>query len=153
MRTAFRHSIRSTLIFFIAILTLCACERRCQQLPEQPFQSVSDTEWRLVRSTARGDEGLDAFNFYILKLDQAMTIEIYYVRNNRRDPEPTYYGSYYVPSEGVIIAELQTAQSSGAQSVQYQFDLSNRLYLYAGGATMEFYPFEGIVKPDNLCTF
>ncbi|MCB0416045.1 MAG: hypothetical protein H6617_03260 [Bdellovibrionaceae bacterium] len=151
----FRFLQGMTLIGALFLLSGCFA-KSCQKLPDQRFQSITETEWRLVYSTDPSTASqLNNFNFTILTFTDSFDIQMTSVKNNQQAGTPEVVGDYTVQNGEFIVAKLQSFDGSDLGTMTWSFTLSRILTLIdtSTGFTFIFYPFEGIVKPDFQCEF
>lgn len=158
MNTALKTTLIQSITVLSVMLMLSGCLLPpCQQLPEEPFQSVTDTEWRLVSTTdANAAANLNNFNFIIFTFTQDFGIQFTTVDLNTQSGNPITEGRYdVIPEQKLIVAELTRVGDGSQSNVVWRYRLGSKLELTdtASGQHYEFYPFEGIVKPDFQCKF
>ncbi|MEZ4752657.1 MAG: hypothetical protein R3B54_19080 [Bdellovibrionota bacterium] len=157
MNTTLKHRIAEGMALLGALFLLSGCfAKSCQKLPEQRFQSITETEWRLVYTTDPSTASqLNNFNFTILSFTDSFDLQMTSVKNNQQAGTPEVVGEYAVQNGEFIIAKLEKFDGTSLGTTVWSFQLSRTLTLIdtATGFTFVFYPFEGIVKPDFQCEF
>jgi hypothetical protein len=165
----------TTFVEFLVTLGLVflatGCQMKCQQLTEQ-LTSLSDKELRMAETTDPTVRDLTNTNFITMSFFNNYTGEVHKVQNNNRFNAAALVFTYNVnPDQKTLKIQYSTPAtedngsgsgsggSSGGDPVGnpkvYTYTLSNQLMLTdtTSGFTYRFVPFEGIVKPDQKCTF
>jgi hypothetical protein len=149
------------------LLAVTGCQKKCQQPPATPFQSITDTEWRLVESDDPSVSAtLTRFTFLIWKFDATLTGSIINVVNNLKYNNPVLTMNYQINADDGLIeiqfvspgqpdAQGNPTQGTVQGQTTYQYALKRDLTLYdtSKGYTYRFVQFQGIVNPDNTCVF
>jgi hypothetical protein len=153
------------------ILFATGCQKKCQQPAQQAFTSITQAQWRLVSTTdPKVSPNLTNFTFLIWSFSNNFTGQIVKVINNEQYNNPVFTFQFNVdPSANVILIDYQTpgqptTNAQGQQTAgsptdngtfQYSYNLTASLDLYDSteGYSYHFVPFQGIVNPDESCTF
>lgn len=158
-------------------LFLGACQKKCQQPATEKFKTITGQEWRLIETNDpdKGFKGLNNTTFLIWSFSKNYTGSITKVLNNDKYDTPVFTLKYQIDPEQQLIRMLMEPTDSGAGAstdpaaggtdtqaqpattadpVDYTYDLGRDLTLTdAHGRYYHFVPFQGIVDPDNTCTF
>lgn len=165
---------RQTWRFILISLTLSSCgQRKCQAPVEQPFQTFTETQWRLVETNDPNPEfrKLSLTNFLIMTFKLNSTGDIKRVENNDLYETPVATFIYDVDKQNRRIraeisqsnVTLSTDNSGGKtpsdneqkSTVDYQYSLGREFTLTGTytGFRYRFVPFTGVVAPDKICQF
>jgi hypothetical protein len=172
MNTA-RAKIRSFLclagVALALSLLLVGCQKKCQPPVTQKFQTLAETQWRLVETSDTSVKGLDRFNFLIYNFARNFSGNIQQVRYNDlfETPFKTFnwninpdtqqlvirYQDIAPPAEGTA-TQAGSGNRQGPTDSLYAYDLGRELELYdERGSYYRFVPFTGVVDPDSTCEF
>lgn len=159
-----RHLKNLSFLFVLALWGLMpACQKKCQQAGER-LQTIIDKEFRLVQSNDPQVKDLTKTNFLIMVFRINFTGEVFRVENNDRYDNAVLTFKYNIDPERKLIRvqyykpageEAEGAEVGEAQGKvhTYKYDLTNELKLNEGGMSYRYVPFEGVVKPDEVCEF
>ncbi len=169
-------SIRSLYIWLALLSVICfpACQQLCQQ-PGQALTTITNQQFRLVSTTDPSVQNLSNTNFEIIQFSNNYTGSVFKVQNNEEFNTPALTFTYNVsPSTNQLsLTFSEPADNSGGgdgvstptqvgSPEMFQYNLTNELDLTAQGGcvsqggqpcTYRFVPFQGIVLPDQQCTF
>lgn len=158
------------LLFIIFILNACN-KPQCEPLPSTNFSSITDTKWRLIKTTDPNlSSSIDNFNFYIFQFNDNFTGSVFQVENNQEITNPVETFNYVInPQSKIIEIEYTTPSSQGSSTqnqtstIDYSYVLTNQLSLQTttlnggggsgSGISYNFVPFTGVVAPDSSCVF
>jgi hypothetical protein len=162
--------IASLLSLGALLVLLPGCQKKCQPPVTERFQTLSETQWRLVETTDRSVKGLDRFNFLIYNFARNFSGNIQQVRYNDLFETPFKTFNWNVnPDSGELVLRYQeiappatdgtqsgggTTSRQGPTDVFYSYDLGRELELFdQRGNYYRFVPFTGVVDPDSSCVF
>jgi hypothetical protein len=170
MRAAVKY--RGLVIGLSALLLVSTgCQKLCQQPATQAFTSITQTQWRLVSTTdPKVSPNLTNFTFLIWTFSTNFTGQILKVINNEQYNNPVFTFQFNVdPSSNIILIDYQTPATATTNAngqatagtptdngtFQYTYSLNVTLDLNdtTEGYTYHFVPFEGVVNPDEACSF
>lgn len=159
----------------VTVWTLAVgCGRpKCQSPPEQPFQTFTETQWRLVETNDPnpGFSKLSLTHFQIYTFKRNYTGDIKIVKNNDLYPTPVATFIYDVDPDGKrvrleitensveIVPGENGEQTPKAAGKSYVLDFGYALrrdFVLTGtynGFRYRFVPFTGAVDPDRVCEF
>jgi len=165
MYTALRKlgSRLASLGLVLAMALVGACGKKCQPPVTQKFQTLSETQWRLVETSDSSVKNLDRFNFLIYNFSRNFSGNIQQVRYNDlfETPFKTFNWNINPDTQQLVIRYQDIAPPAdgstsrqGATDSLYSYDLNRELELYdQRGNYYRFVPFTGVVDPDSSCTF
>ncbi len=160
--------------FLNPLLTVSCQKKRCQAPAEQPFQTIVETQWRLVETTDPHPnfKGLNQTNFFIMIFKRNYTGDFKRVENNDLYETPVATFVYNIDPEAKrIVTEITenavtvssdpsgaapSAAPSGQKSqLDFKYTLGREFTLtrVSAGFFYRFVPFTGIVDPDKQCVF
>jgi hypothetical protein len=168
--------IRATLGWAVLCLVLglglSACQKKCQPPVTQKFQTLAESQWRLVETNDASVKGLDRFNFLIYNFARNFSGNIQQVRFNDlfETPFKTFNWNINPDSQQLVIRYQDIAPptdapadgATGSTTIArqgptdsfYSYDLGRELELYdQRGNYYRFVPFTGVVDPDSTCIF
>lgn len=165
-----RFNVFSLILSLGMGLCLVACQKKCQQPATEKFKTITATEWRLVETTdPEVAKKLNNTNFLIYSFGKNYTGAINAVQNNDKYDTPVYTFKYQIDPDNSLIRMkfsatapdseggdgTQQAQADDSEPTDYIYDLGRELELTDdnSGRYYRFVPFQGIVDPDNNCTF
>lgn len=168
--TLFKDNQRLLLLVFGIVLFLGACQKKCQQPASEKFNTISATEWRLVETTDPDFKGLNNTTFLIFSFGKNYTGAVNKVLNNDKYDTPVFTFLYQVdPDQNLLRIQYQEVvpepdpatgsttppqQPPALDPVDYTYELGRELEMTnSNGRYYRFVPFQGIVDPDNLCSF
>lgn len=160
-------------ILAAAFWLIAACQqRKCQAPAEQAFQTIVETQWRLVETTDPHPNfrSLNQTNFFIMTFKRNFTGDFKRVENNDLFETPVATFVYNVdPGSRRIVTEITenavtvdpsaatpAAPAEGKKSVvDFKYTLSREFTLTRAnsGFFYRFVPFLGVVDPDKQCVF
>src|SRR5688572_26920027 len=159
---------RTFLILFLSTLawvTLPACQKKCQQAGEI-VESITATPWRLVESNNPEMKNNNKYSFIVMSFTQDFGGDIKKVVNNREFQDPVRVFRYNIESDGrsgflriayseVIQGENGAEPGEVTETTDYDYKLGRDFTMTETqtGFFYRFVPYEGIVGPDNACTF
>jgi hypothetical protein len=149
------------------LLAFTGCQKKCQQGPATAFQSITDTEWRLVESDEpQVQSSLTRFTFLIWKFDPTLTGTVINVVDNLKYNNPILTMNYQIdPDQGMLQIKFTApgapdangnpTQGTDQGTSLYAYELARDLRIYDQnkGYYYRFVQFQGIVNPDNTCIF
>lgn len=153
-------------VFILLVVITTACgTKKCQAPATEKFKHITDTPWRLVETTDPGDafEALSNTTFLVFEftLDYKGTVKK--VENNAEYEVPVLVFKYNVdPDNGRIRAQFtapseegSTSTQSGGTIVDYDYDLGREFEMVnsKSGYYYRYVPYNGIIAPDDKCTF
>lgn len=169
VNTAWRHfsSLWKGLWLGLAcVFALTGCQKKCQAPVTQKFQTLAETQWRLVETSDASVKNLDRFNFLIYNFARNFSGNIQQVRYNDlfETPFKTFNWNINPDTQQLVIryqdiappVEGEGTGSSRASATDslYSYDLNRELELYdQSGNYYRFVPFTGVVDPDSTCVF
>lgn len=146
------------------VVWLPACQKKCQQNTER-LTTFVDKEFRLVQTNdPKISKDLTNTNFLIFSFKIDYTGAISRVEDNSRYNNPTSLIRYNVDPERKLIKVryYNPPTEEGAQVGEqignehtYQYQLSTEMTLREIGTSYgyRFVPFQGVVRPDEQCSF
>lgn len=148
-------------------LFLGACGKKCQQPATEKFNTLSATEWRMVETTDKDFKGLNNTTFLIFTFGKNYKGAVNKVLNNDKYDTPIYTFQYQIDPDGGLMrikfesplgegasTDGSQTQASGMDPIDYSYELGRELEMTdSSGRYYRFVPFQGIVDPDNACTF
>lgn len=151
----------------VLLLTLVSgCQRLCQAPSQEVARSITQSPWRLVRTNNPEFKNNNKYTFIIMEFAQDFSGAVKKVVNNREFENPVSVLKYNLETqsgrEGTVRIEYKDAASQeGAASTKpsevtdyrYRLDRGLSLEEVDSGYSYEFVPYQGIVDPDNSCTF
>lgn len=147
------------------------CQRKCQAAATQRFQTLSETQWRLVETTDAQVQNLDRFNFLIFNFSRNFSGNVQRVVFNDLYETPVLTFNWNISNNGTLLVKYSNIQGGGdplagggeggpsqprsVATTEYFYDLGRELELYdaATNAYYRFVPFTGVVDPDSDCVF
>lgn len=158
--------ITFTGIFFLSTLLVLGCQANCQP-SSGPLGSLTEKEYRLVETSDPTVKNLTNTNFVTMIFHNNYTGEVHKVQDNNRFNNPALVFSFNIdPEQKKIKIQYTTPQQEGQDGAKtggepvgnpktYNYTLGSELKLVdaTSGFSYRFVPFEGIVKPDQKCTF
>jgi len=166
-----RAFLRNTFSCALAVLALglIGCQKKCQQPPEKPFESLTAASWRLVETSDPDTafQTLNRSNFLIYSFGQDFRGDVKKVENNTQFDAPILTFEYNpAVDDGIIRIQFTVTASGGGtgtgssasgttQTTDFIYELGRELLLIdsARGYEYRFVDFRGIVPPDSTCTF
>ncbi len=157
-------------ILFCTLLLGVGCQKKCQQ-PSEPAKTITEKPWRLVETTNPGVKNNDRFTFIILQFERDFSGAVKRVVNNREFDKPVRVLKYNLATDngrsGNIIIEFKnppaegegetpaTGADEGTEVSEYEYSLGRDLTMteLKTGYTYYYVPYEGIIDPDENCTF
>lgn len=163
MRLQLRISAYFALMALVVFLP--ACQKKCQQNTER-LTTFVDKEFRLVQTNdPQISKDLTNTNFLIFSFKIDYTGQISRVEDNSRYNNPAKLMRYNVDPERKLIRvqyydpPAENSNSAVGDPVggvhTYTYSLSNEFVLREIGSSYgyRFVPFQGVVRPDDQCTF
>lgn len=144
--------MKSNILILLTVIFISACDKKCQSPQQEPYKSITDTEWRMVETTSPNlNQNLSLTTFLIFRFGQAYSLDVFSIVNNVRNQEPDGSFMYDIdPENGIIL----TKDKKTGDTKEFQYDLGKELELVeSNGIFYRLVPFKGIVKPDEQCTF
>ena len=144
------------------------CQKKCQPPAAQRFRFLRETPWRLVETNnpSQAYRNLTRTTFQIWEFRVNFTGDVKKVENNDEFDTPILEFKWNVDTASRILrirfSTVDTGEGEEGQSTSevvgttdYYYELSNELNLQEvrRGYTYRFVPFQGVVDPDNDCTF
>jgi len=146
-----------------------SCQKRCQAPAEAPFETITATPWRLVKTSNTDVIPLNEGGNLISKFDGRLDFlifeftespaagEVRQVENNEELETPVLLIDIFRadPDTGELAIRYVSPIDGSTQVEIYDYDLDIELNLRERrtGFTYEFLPFTGVVPPDSNCTF
>ncbi len=168
----FGVQLLATIVGLLALGLGSGCGRKCNTPVTTPFRFLRETQWRLVETSNPAPEyrSLGKYTFFIWQFRQNFTGDIFQVVNNdqRDSPFRTFKWNTDGNKSGNLamkFSEPGTADPGGGEgggteardlgTFQFSFNLSNELNItdLQRGHEYRFVPFQGVVDPDNDCSF
>lgn len=162
-----RRQLRNAALFSLLSLVvwLPACQKKCQQ-NTQRLTTFVDQEFRLVQTNdPKISKDLTNTNFLIFSFKIDYTGAVSRVEDNSRYNNPTSLIRYNVdPAQKLIKVIYYNPPEEGSTSPLgeqigkehiYQYQLGTEFLLREVGTPYgyRFVPFQGVVRPDDQCTF
>ena len=159
-----------SLMALILLVGTVACQKKCQPTG-QPLTGLTGTDFRLIDTNDPQFKTLTQTNFIIMNFDDRYKGNVYRVENNEKYDNPALTFEYNVdPTRKEIRLQYykpaQAAASGGGQAAatpgdavggvkSYTYHLGTGFEMHDENSTnyYRFVPFQGIVKPDDICTF
>lgn len=137
------------------------CGAKCQQPPSQPYTTITATDWRLVTTNNPQPQYKNISNTstIILTFRANFQGEVDSLQDNNR--QPALGLTYSVQNSNSSSGQVKVSYfplsdpSQGNGSTTYNYTLNTELDLVETGTgyTYRFVPFQGIVLPDQVCSF
>ena len=165
MITATTKFSMKMLLIALTFVAMVGCDKKCQKPAEESFKTITNQKWRMVETTDPNPafKSLGKYSFLIWEFGLDMTGTVNVVRNNKEFKDAVLTFDYTVDKDSGIIraAFAETTLNEGTEAteelepVEYSYELGRELELYESGKGYytRFVPYQGIVEPDNTCTF
>ncbi len=152
--------LRPWILAIFALLSMAACQRKCQPMATQSYQSLVETPWRLVQSTdPEVARNLNNYNFLVVSFNRNSTGEVKRVVDNDQYDTPVQT-LVWVPNVSTKMIRVQYSSASGAApgddgTFDYTYTLGRQLEMTdtTNGYYYRYVPFQGVVDPDVSCSF
>jgi hypothetical protein len=154
----------------VAVGCLVSCQQLCQS-PGGPYTTFTGQQWRLVSTTNPSITGLSNTNFEMMQFAVDFTGSINRVQDNQEITTPLYTFQYNVDPTSNTLKVQYTIPTGGGDGglgnsagdvgnssggiVTYTYQLGTDFVLteQTTGYSYTFVPFQGVVLPDESCTF
>lgn len=147
-------------LYGLALALLCQCGPRLCQQNDTPVENITDQPFRLiVNGTNPPQQGLNNYNFPILKFNPDFTVRMDTVVNNLQSANPSLTGEYdIVEDDNLIVVQFQPANGGSPFQVRWRYELKRaqgKLTLtdIDRGTVWSLVVFKGIVLPGVKCEF
>jgi hypothetical protein len=153
----------------IGLGCVISCQQLCQP-PGGPFTTFTGQQWRLVSTTNPSITNLSNTDFEMIQFNVDFTGQINRVQDNQEITTPLYTFQYNVDPTSNTLKVQYTIPSGGGDGgtgsssnlgnssggiVTYTYQLGTNFVLteQTTGFTYTFVPFQGVVLPDESCSF
>ncbi len=154
------------ILILLALVTSACGMKKCQAPATQKFTSIVGQPWRLVETTDPGDsfQALSNTTFLVFEFTNDYKGSVKKVENNAEYEVPVLVFKYNIDPESQSIraqfsspeAEASTTSTqSGGNIIDYDYELGRELELTnaKSGYYYRYVPYNGIIAPDDKCTF